>query len=42
MEMSDMDGKTTFFERRVTEYESSTVGMDKGEEGDEFNLDEEF
>ena len=42
MEMSDMDGKTNFFERRVTEYESSTVGMDKGEEGDDFNLDEEF
>lgn len=40
MEMSDLSGKTNFFERRVTEYESSAVGMDKGE--NDFELDEDF
>lgn len=37
MEMSDLDGKTNFFERRVTEYESSTVGQKEG-----FDFDDEF
>lgn len=39
MEMTDLDGKTNFFERRVTEYESSTVGQDKG---DSIDIDEAF
>ena len=40
MEMISIEGKTNFFEKRVTEYSKAGVGMDK--ETMVFSLDADF
>ena len=42
MELISMDGKTNFFERRVAEYSSASVGKEKTDEKDDFELDGDF
>ena len=42
MELISMDGKTNFFERRVAEYSSASVGKEKTDEKDDFDLDNDF
>ena len=40
MEMISLQGKTNFFEKRVSEYQKSGVMSDKAQQ--QFSLDEEF